>query len=92
MESFLIRLWVPDEHEPFGMSKDRVLALHGVIEGGPEGSTRPFADQDELVVGLREALAERVRDRPQPSQAEKQAGPGPRPGKGGVSPIRPGGR
>jgi hypothetical protein len=89
MESFLIRLWAPDEPELFGAPKDRAPALHGVIDAGPEGSARPFADQDELVVRLREALAERVRDRPQPPRTHKQAGRDPESKE--FPPIRPGG-
>ncbi len=63
METFLIRLWVPDEPEVFAMSHERAFALHGVIEGGREGSPRPFANPDELIVGLSEALAGRMRER-----------------------------
>ncbi len=91
MESFLIRLWVPEEPGPLGLPEEAApsaaLDLHGVIDAGPESGTRPFADQDELVSGLREALAERLRERLRPPRAPRREGLAPE--KAGPSPTHP---
>ena len=63
METFLIRLWTAGEGAVVDPGDTSGLAVRGVIDGGPQADPLPFSDSAELVLRLREALTERVRER-----------------------------
>ncbi|MGD0811147.1 MAG: hypothetical protein ABSA91_15795 [Acidimicrobiales bacterium] len=62
METFLVRLWPPDDAAKRDGTTSR-LVLRGVVEAGGRHGRRPFSEAEQLVVQLQEALADRLRER-----------------------------
>lgn len=67
METFLVRLWAPEDLE-LTDGGGWPLTLRGVVNGGPRHSPRPFNGPDQLVLQLTEALVERLGEREQLSR------------------------
>ncbi|HUC13234.1 MAG TPA: hypothetical protein VMS00_02160 [Acidimicrobiales bacterium] len=70
METFLVRLWAPQEPDNPAITPPPV-GLRGVVDGGAN-RPRPFSGAEQLALQLEEALVERLRDRAGRSVAEGQ--------------------